>query len=234
MSLTRLTPILLIAGLLLAACAPRTVTLPVPTKFVQPSSVLPQALPSPTAQLNQPTPTQIVTETAAPFVLELTPVPTETPLPTLQVPTEVARPPALAAWDGLPTYLADSQPGYYFRVQFDPNAWALTTDSYGSPALVHRAITDCILAPTAGRGLPPNADVKQENRRIDGISYEISTTSVNGAKQFVTYSAGDGRIFTAFQLTLQDRPDQCILEAETVLGTLASVPVSEATPISTP
>ncbi len=230
----RLTPILLVTSLLLAACAPRAVTLPIPTKFVQPSSQLLQTLPSPTAESNQPTPTEIVTETAAPFVLQLTPAATETPLPTLEVPTEVARPPALAVWDGLPTYLADSQAGYYFRVQFDPNAWALTTDYYGSPSLVHRAITNCILSPAAGRGLPPNASVEQEMRRINGISYEISTASVNGVKQFVTYSAGDGKIFTAFQLTLQDRPDQCILEAETVLGTLASVPVSLATPIATP
>ncbi|HEX8992589.1 MAG TPA: hypothetical protein VF784_13000 [Anaerolineales bacterium] len=234
MSLTRLTPILLVAALLLAACLPRVMTFPVPTKFVQPSRQLSQALASPTAESNQPTPTEVVTETAAAFILALTPAATETPLPTLEVPTEVARPPALAVWDGLPTYLADSQGGYYFRVQFDPNAWALTTDYYGFPALVHRAITNCILSPAAGRGLPPNASVEQEMRRINGISYQISTTSVNGVKQFVTYSAGDGKIFTAFQLTLQDRPDQCILEAETVLGTLASIPVSEATPVATP
>lgn len=208
--------------------------MPAPTKFVQPNNLAPQTLSTSTAQLNQPTPTEVVTATAAPFVLQLTPAPTETPLPTLEVPTEVARPPALAVWDGLPTYLADSQPGFYFRLQFDPNAWALTTDHYGSPALVHRAITNCILSPTAGRGLPPNANVEQETRRINGISYQISAASVNGVKQFVTYSAGDGRIFTGFQLTLQDRPDQCILEAETILGTLTSVPASEATPIATP
>ena len=230
----RLTLFLLVTGLLLAACAPRAATLPAPTKFAQPNSQLLQPLASPTAESNQPTPTEVLTETPAPFVLQLTPAASETPLPTLEIPTEVARPPALAVWDGLPTYLADSQPGYYFRLQFDPNAWALTTDHYGSPALVHRAITNCMLSPAAGRGLPPNASVEQEMRRINGISYQVNTASVNGVKQFVTYSAGDGKIFTAFQLTLQDRPDQCILEAETVLGNLASVAVSLATPIATP
>jgi hypothetical protein len=155
-------------------------------------------------------------------------------LPTLVLPTEPARIPSVQAWDGLPTYPAESHPGYYFRVQFDPQSWALTTDQYGAPALAHRAITNCIVSPTQGRGLPLNATAEQEIRKIGDISYQISSVSVNGVKQSATYSGGDGRIYTAFQVAVEDRPDQCLLEAETVLGTLTSIPVSEATPIATP
>ncbi len=226
----------LLASLLLGACAPAAATTApsAPANAAQPQPFQPLVASSPTGQANEPTPTEVVTSTAAPFVLDLTPVPTDTPLPTIQVPTEVSRPPALQVWDGLPTYLADSKPGYYFRVSFDPNAWALTTDYYGSPALVHRAITNCIISPDAGHGLPSNATVEQEMRRINGISYQISAVSINGVKQSVTYSAGDGRVYTAFQVAVQDRPDQCLLEAEAVLGTLSSIPTSEATPITTP
>src|SRR5512135_2659458 len=63
---SRLSAFLLVAGLLLAACAPRAVTFPISTKYVQPSSQLPLVLPSPTAESNQPTPTEVLTETPAP------------------------------------------------------------------------------------------------------------------------------------------------------------------------
>jgi len=224
----------LVAGLSLAACAPSAPTAPAaPTDTAAPQPPAPQALSSP-VQANELTPAEVATATPEPFVLELTPLPTETALPTLELPTEAPRAPAFEVWDGLPTYPSESRQDYYFRVQFDTNAWALTTDYYGSPALVHRAITNCIISPTQGRGLPPNATVDHEVRRIGGISYQISTVSVNGVKQSVTYAAGDGRIYTAFQVSVEDRPDQCLLEAETVLGTLSSVSISEATPIATP
>ena len=31
-------------------------------------------------------------------------------------------------WDGTPTYLGELEPGYAFRVTYDPDLWALTTD----------------------------------------------------------------------------------------------------------
>jgi hypothetical protein len=235
MSHKSLLAILSLTGLLLASCAALPTAFvppPAPTETARPPEQLlqPQALPSPTAVLPAETPTF----TAEPFALDLTPLPTETALPTLEIPTVAPRSPALVAWDGLPTYLADSAPGYYFRVLFDPDAWALTTDYYGAPALVHRAIRNCIISPTAGHGLPPNATVVQDMRKIGPISYQISTVSLNDARQSVSYTGGDGRILTAFQVSLDERPDQCLLEAETVFGTLTSVPVAAATPISTP
>lgn len=235
MSPRSLIALLVLTGSLLASCAPAAATAPpAPTDGPQPQALAPLALSSPTGQADQPTPTEVVTSTAAPFVLNLTAVPTDTPIPTLQLPTEAPRAPTVGIWDGLPTYLADSRPGYYFRVTFDPAAWALTTDQFGLPALVHRAITNCIISPDAGHGLPPDAVVTHDMRRINGISYQISVISVNDVKQSATYTAGDGRIFTAFQVAVQDRPDQCFPEAENVLGTLTSVPISEATPIATP
>ena len=46
--------------------------------------------------------------------------------------------------------------------------------------------------------------------------------------------AAVSHILTAFQVAVDERPDQCLLEAESVLGTLTSIPLSEATPIATP
>ena len=217
-----------------AACAPAAATLTAAPTPTGQQLFAPQVLASPVLQTNADTPVPEATATPGEFVLDLTPVPTDTALPTLELPTEAVRAPALQEWDGLPTYPAESRPDYYFRVEFDPSAWALTTDNFGFPALAHRAIANCIIAPTQGRGLPPDAAVDHEVRRIGGISYQISSASVNGIKQSVTYAAGDGRIFTAFQVSLADRPDECLAEAETVLGTLTSVQVSEATPIATP
>ena len=213
----------------MAGCAtsPATVAPPAPATL-QPQALAPQVPSSPTAPVTELMPT------AEAFVLDLTPVPTETALPTLELPTEAVLAPALQVWDGLPTYPSESNPDYYFRLSFDPQAWAFTTDSYGFPALAHRAIRNCVISPTAGRGLPPNATVDHELRKIGGISYQISSATVDGIKQFVTYSAGDGRIYTAFQVSLDERPDQCLLEAETVLSTLKSVSISQATPKATP
>ncbi len=225
--------ILSLTSLLLASCAAvPTVVVPPPAPTATARAFQPLILASPTAV--QPTPAEALTPTPEPFALDLTPLPTETALPTLEVPSVVPRAPSLEVWDGVPTYLADSIPGYDFRVEYDPNAWALTTDFYGSPALVHRAIRNCIISPTAGHGLPPNAAVVQDVRKIEGITYQISTVSVNGVRQSVIYTGGEGRILTAFQVSVDERPDQCLLEAETVLGTLASVPASQATPTITP
>ena len=234
MPLNSLIVTLVITGLLAAGCGPSAATLPAIATQTLPRALAPQALSSPALSGNELTPTEIVTSTAEPFVLDLTPVPTETPLPTLELPTEAERPPSSEIWDGFPTYPAESNPDFYFRLRFDPQAWALTTDHFGSPALAHRAISNCVISPAAGRGLPPNATVDHEIRRLGAVSYQINAASVNGVKQFVTYAAGDGRIFTAFQVSLDERPDQCLLEAETVLSTLTSVLVADATPIATP
>ncbi len=140
----------------------------------------------------------------------------------------------LQIWDGVPTYLADSQPGFDFRVRFDPDVWALTTDQFGFPALGHRSIPTCIISPASGRGLPPNVTVVQEVRKVGTVRYQISTAYLNDVKQFVNYTGGDGTILTAFQVSFQDQADQCISDAETVLATLTSVPVSQATPTAMP
>jgi len=193
-----------------------------------------------TAELTQstssPTPLGAATETLTPgpFTLQFTPAPTETPLPPLELPTEIAFPPVLQSWDGQPTYLAESKPDFYFRLRFDPDLWALTNDQYGFPALAHRQITGCIITPTAGRGLALNGSVDHEVRKIGAISYQVSTVFVNGVKQFVSYTGGDGTIYTAFQVSFQDQADQCLTDAESVLAELRSVPVFQATPIVTP
>src|SRR5512147_226417 len=85
--------------------------------------------------LNSPTPEPpTATFTPAPTktpVLTLT----DTPLPTLDLPTQAVNAPATAVWNGVPTYLSDSTPGYDFRVTFNPDLWAVTTDQFGFQSL---------------------------------------------------------------------------------------------------
>lgn len=180
------------------------------------------------------TTTAIATSTLEPFALELTPLPTETALPTLELPTQAVLSGFTQVWDGLPTYLADSKPGFYFRLQFDPTSWALTTDQFGAPALAHRSISGCVISPAAGRGLPMSGTVNHETRMIGAVDFQISTALVNGVKQFVNYTGGDGNVYTAFEVSFKDQPDACLSEAEKVLGTLESMPTFEATAPATP
>jgi predicted Zn-dependent peptidase len=171
----------------------------------------------------------IATLTAAPTTIP--PTPTETQLPPLELPSPVLNVPALLTWDGVPTYPGDSKPGYFFRVNYNPDIWALTSDSYGSPAIAQRGIEYCVIAPLLGGGLPSNMRVDHEIRNINGIAYEVSIASTSdGVKQFVSYVGGDANIYTGFQVSFQQGEDLCLQEAEVVLATLISVPEAQATP----
>lgn len=217
-----------------AACSPAPLSLPFIASGT-PSTGQPAPL---AAAAATDTAVQVAATAAAPtqgeFVLNLTPLPTATALPTLALPTESTFATSFEVWDGQPTYPAESRPDFYFRVRYDPATWARTTDQFGSPSLAHRSISGCLIAPTGGRGLPLNGTVDHAIRRLGSIDYQVSTAYVNGVKQFVTYVGGDGAIYTAFQVTFPDQADQCLNDAEDVLGTLGAVPVDEATPIVTP
>ena len=182
----------------------------------------PTAEPLPTATL-PPTelPTLAITET-------------ETPLPPLELPTEVLNAPARMVWDGTPTYPADSTPGFAFRVTYDPDLWAVTADQFGFPALGHRNIEYCVIAVTSGRGLPRNVTVEHDLLYLPNLTFDVGTGFENGVRQFVTYTGGDGIILTAFEVTFQDQVETCLTDAEAVLTTLRAVPDSLATPQPTP
>lgn len=209
----------LILSLLLASCAgaaPGPEETAMPTQDVRPEPTQP-LLPEPTS-------------TPVPTSTEVLPTPTETQLPPLDLPTEMPNAPSLLAWDGTPTYLGDSLPGYDFRVFYDPELWALTEDQFGYPALGHRAIPYCVISVTSGRGLPTNLTVEQDILYTDTVTFSVGTAFENGVRKFVTYTGGDRRIITAFQVSFEDEADECLADAQTVLTTLQSVPVSRATP----
>jgi hypothetical protein len=176
-----------------------------------------------------PTNTPVATSTPAPTRTPAT-TPTETALPTLVLPTEAVDAPVRQVWDGTPTYPGDSVPGYSFRVTYDPDVWALTTDQFGFPALGHRTISNCVISVTSGRGLPPNMSVEHEMLQAGNITFDVGTAYENGVKSFVTFTGGDGTIITAFEVSFTEESDACTKEAVTVISTLKSVPVSQATP----
>jgi hypothetical protein len=221
----RFVTLILLLSFLLASCgAPAPADIPSPQRL----------------QAELPTPTMLATETPAPPTPTPTRVPsvtppaptlTETLLPTLELTTLEAFEPALDVWDGQPTYLADSQPGFFFRVKFNPRVWGLTEDSYGQPALGHREIEYCIIAPVGPRGMAPGVQVEHDTRKIGNLFFEINVVLSQGVRQFVTYQATDKVIFTGFQVNFVDEIDACLTDAEAVLAMLTSIPESQATPI---
>ncbi len=204
----------------IAACAAQSTStrreLAVPIK---------QEIASPTATI------LLETETSTATLVPPAATPTETPLPPLELPTPLANPPALLAWDGAPTYPGDSKPDYLFRVRYDPEIWALTTDSYGYPAIGHRGIEYCVIAPAFGRGLPSNTTVEHDQRKFGSIEFEINTVFRGGARQSVFYLGGDANVYTGFEVSFIDNADLCLQEAELVIATFASVKVTQATPV---
>lgn len=222
--------IILIVTLVITSCAaaaPAPTEAPVATEE-PPTATEPPAIQSRIAPTMAPQITE--TSTSAPTPTQVLPTSTDTPLPTLELPTEPVNAPVRMVWDGTPTYLGDSEPGYSFRVTYDPDLWALTTDQMGFPALAHRNIPGCIITPTSGRGLPANTTVEHDVLKTDNVTFDVSVVSENGVKKFVTYTGGDGRIVTAFEVVFEEQVDECLADAVTVLSTLASVPVSQATP----
>ena len=221
---------ILLITLLTSCGAPmEPILVPVTTNTALASPTAP-ATETPSPIVPQSIPTQIPANTAT-ITPTFGPTATETFLPTLELSTLEASEPAFDVWDGQPTYLGDSQPGFYFRLKFNPRVWGLTQDSYGQPALGHREIGYCILAPASARGMPPGMQVDHDTRKIGSLFYEINIVLLNSQRQFVAYQATDGTIFTSFQVNFTDQIDACLADAETVLGTMVSVPKSQATPV---
>jgi hypothetical protein len=214
-----------------AATEPPAATQPAATEA--PAATEPpafQSLEAPT----QPAPEGQETSTPQPTLALPTGSPTDTPLPTLELPTEPVNAPAQMVWDGVPTYPAESMPGFAFRVTYDPELWALTTDQFGFPALAHRTIPGCVISVTSGRGLPLNLTVEHDVLNIGEVTFDIGNVYENGVLKFITYTGGNGTIITGFQVDFQEQPDECRAYTIAVLSTLTSVPVSRATPTLTP
>ena len=221
--------LILILSCMLTSCggaAPAPTEAPVesPSITVEPTQPLIADTPTP-AHTSTPLSTNTPLPTSTPA-----PTSTETPLPTLVLPTEVVNPPVRSVWDGTPTYLGDSASGYAFRVIYDPEVWALTLDQFGYPALGHRTLSGCVISVTSGRGLPPSMTVEHETFEAGEVLYDVSTAYENGVKKFATFTGGDRRIITAFQVSFMEESDACLADAVAVLSTLRSIPVSQATP----
>jgi hypothetical protein len=173
------------------------------------------------------TPTSTVTATA--------PTPTETLLPMLDIPTEKPSAPPFIAWTGEPTYAGDSEPGRLFRVDYDPDVWAQTTDNFGQVVLAHRHIDYCTITAWSGRGLPADAKTDHESRMLGNVLYDINTVTIADVPKFVTYVGGDKRLMTGFQVSFQEQKEQCLQDAETILATLRSFAAEPTiTPTFTP
>jgi hypothetical protein len=193
---------------------------PTPTALVEPllplstGEAILTATPSPTntpvlSEIEGPTPSS---------------TPTETPLPTQELPTPAPQGPERLYWTGDPTYPADSELGLVWRLTYDTATWALTTDDLsGLPMLGHRSLPYCAMVPSEGHGLPPDYHVENDFRTFGLLFYGVATVFQGDAPQFVTYTGGDRRILTAFQVNFQQEMETCLADAETVLATLTTL-----------
>ncbi|HEY6074302.1 MAG TPA: hypothetical protein VIV15_13150, partial [Anaerolineales bacterium] len=127
-------------------------------------------------------------------------------------------------------YLADSKPGYLFRVKYDPEVWAQVMDQLGMPALGHRSMPYCIITPSEGRGLPPTLRIEHDVQYLDGLSIDVGKAYQNDVLDFVTYQVSDRTVFTGFVVDFEEQSDACLKDAEAVISTFQSVPASQATP----
>jgi len=146
-------PFILILTLVLASCggaAPAPTEAPAITEVPAVTEAPAEPLVAEISPTLEPTQTFTPEPTYTPSV-----TPTETQLPPLELPTEAVNAPARMVWDGAPTYLGDSTPGYAFRVTYDPDLWAVTSDQFGFPALGHRNIEYCVIAVTSGAACLP-------------------------------------------------------------------------------
>jgi len=225
--------LILILVLAITSCAPAATApsgdpLETEAPATEPAATEPPAFQS----LEAPTrrPSVVNTSTPIPAPTQLISTPTDTPLPTLDLPTEMVNPPPRMVWDGMPTYPGDSTPGFAFRVSYDPEFWAVTTDQFGLPALAHRNISGCVISADSGRGLPATTTVDHEMLNFGTVTYDVATVSENGVKKFVTYTGSDGTITTGFVVDFTEDAESCLAEAVGVLSSLTSVPVSRATP----
>jgi hypothetical protein len=236
--------VLLVLLLLITSCggaaatqAPAATEAPAtePAATEAPATEAPAATEPPAFQsLEAPTRVSQEQETATPLPTQILSTLTDTPLPTLELPTEVVNAPELMVWDGTPTYLAESTPGYAFRVTYDPELWALTTDQFGFPALAHRVIPGCVISVTSGRGLPLSMTVEHDMLNIGDVAFDVGNVFENGVLKFVTYTGGNGTIITGFQLDFEEQANECRASALAVISTLTSVLTSQATPTPTP
>lgn len=213
---------LALLALTLAACGPSA-----PAPDVEPAAATDtRRAPLPTATAEPPT------EPPAPSPIPSpTPILTETPLPPLALPSPQPDAPASQVWDGPPTYPAESVPGLYFRLSFDPAVWALTQDQFGQSVLGHRGIPYCVIAPVSGRGLPLDWRVDHEMRQLGPLVFDVGLAYENDRLRFATYLGGDGQVFTGFEVRFDQDAETCLADAEAVMGTLTSVPEAEATQI---
>jgi len=225
--------VFLILSLLIASCGGAAPTqMPAIIDTEAPATEAPAATEAPVESIvaestatAEPLPTSTPAPTDTPSV-----TPTDTQLPPLTLPTEAVNAPAKMVWDGVPTYLGDSTPGFSFRVTYDPNVWAVTEDQFGFPALGHRDIEYCVINVTTGRGLPANITVEHDVLYTGTVTYDVGIAYENGVEKFVTYTGGDGSIITGFEVSFEDQKDACIKDAVEVLSTLTSIPASQATP----
>ena len=231
--------------LLISACGPLkmprmpdlpfAVTLTAEGELFKVAPASPTQIPSATNTPGQlPTPNAVIEPSSTPLQVEATltaeatyipflPTATETLLPPLDLPTEQPRLPSMVAWISSPTYPGDSDPGRLFRVDYDPAQWAQTEGNFGVLVLANRDIEYCVISPWTGRGLPVEWKVTQDFRTIGISTFQISTVSVQDTVKFVSYTGGDGSMLTSFQVSFTVRQDECLQQAETVLGTLQSV-----------
>ena len=133
-----------------------------------------------------------------------------------EAPPSTPTPPADAAAAPKP------QPGASANLEAD--ATAEHQDAAGAADATGAEVEDAATGETVEVGDEP------ETIEAGEVLYDVSTAYENGVKKFATFTGGDRRIITAFQVSFLEDSEACLADAVAVLSTLRSIPVSQATP----
>ena len=168
-----------------------------------------------------------------------TPAPTTPPKPTRtprNTPTPMSAPTVRGAYSPIiltrdklidrPTYSEQPKVTNLVSMEYDPTAWALNSyypTDYMGYSLSYRAIYDCRLEPSVGKGVE-GYEVEQYSRPIGTTTYQIARVSQAGELLYANYCTGEGEDQTCYTVSPGADHDACTQAAEAVLASYKLIP----------
>ncbi len=203
----------------LASCA-------APAATTTPTLAPPTEIPPSNTPRNLMLPTWTPAPTTAP---KPTRTPRNTPTP-MSIPTgSGASSPIILTRDKLidrPTYSDQPKPTNLVSMEYDPTAWTLNSyypTSYMGYSLSNRAIYDCRLEPSVGKGVE-GYEVEQYSRPIGATTFQIARASQAGELLYASYCTGEGEDQTCYTVSPGADHEACIKASEEVLASYKLIP----------
>lgn len=116
------------------------------------------------------------------------------------------------------------------QLEFDQAKWKIkNARNAGDPVLAHQSLYGCWIRPDGGRGLPDEYSVRQIDKQLGGIWYQITEVRLQEKLVSAAYSARLDDASFLFNVSVSESKETCIQAAEAVLATLRVVPAIDET-----